>query len=381
MKFYSSHNQVYPVLCQGRAAVEKHFSDSEDWRQEGELYGSLSDRLPVPEILRSGPCLLIMGHLPFPHFLEIFDQQVRGGFAPAPWQGLARWLTRCHQLCGKLPERGDLRKFLWDESRHQVTGLDLEGYRPRSLSAVGADLAAQLLNHALGPDAKRAAALIACELQSTKEQVDAARLSLADGQTPPLAMSGIVLAGGLSSRMGRQKLQLPLFGTTLLERQAGKLRAVGIEDILISGPVELELPGTRTVPDEFRQCGPLGGLHACLKAARHPHCLVLGGDVPLVPPQFLAQMARRHQGGVSLLTHQGRWEPLMAVYDTALSDQIPPLLQTGGASVKRLLEQTGTTLFPYLGPEEFLLNCNTPSDYMRICACAEAYRWAGICLP
>ncbi len=180
--------------------------------------------------------------------------------------------------------------------------------------------------------------------------------------------------------MGRQKLQLPLFGMTFLEWQVRKLEAVGIQDILISGPSELKVPGTRTVPDEFLHCGPLGGLHSCLKAACHPHCLVLSGDVPLVPPQFLAQMASRHREGVTLLTHNGKWEPLIAVYDSSLAEKLPPLLLSGGAPVRKLLEQTNVEYFPYLGPEHFLLNCNTPDDYEKICEYTEQYRNAGITL-
>ena len=102
--------------------------------------------------------------------------------------------------------------------------------------------------------------------------------------------------------------------------------------------------------------------------------------MPLVPPQVLAQMIRSHQGGVTLLTHQGKWEPLIAVYDSALSESIPPLLMAGGAPVKKLLNQTNVEYFSYSGPEHFLLNCNTPDDYEKICRCAEQYQKAGICL-
>ena len=53
------------------------------------------------------------------------------------------------------------------------------------------------------------------------------------GQSP--CFSAAVLAGGFSSRMGRDKACLPFGGTTLLGFQVGKLRALGIEDIMISG--------------------------------------------------------------------------------------------------------------------------------------------------
>ena len=99
-------------------------------------------------------------------------------------------------------------------------------------------------------------------------------------------VSAILLAGGKSSRMGRDKAALPFQGLTLLGWQLQKLRGLGIEDIMLSGSGR-EREGVRTVRDEFPERGPLGGLHACLKAARNPDCLALSVDVPLVPPRLL----------------------------------------------------------------------------------------------
>ena len=383
VRFYSKRNQVYPVLFHGNAAVEKRFLELESWIREQTLYTMLADQLPLPRVLESAPGLLVTEYLPFPHFSEVLERQETGGFDPAPWNSLLRWLKQCQHLCGKLPEDVNLRDFLWDEEHRRAIGLDLEAYRSVSLSEFGAVLAVRLLEDTPnGIAAKRAAALIVQSLQSTEGQFIAARRSLSVRRTEdgPVSVSGIVLAGGLSSRMGQRKLLLPLLGTTLLEWQVNKLKALGIQDILISGPPDLEVPCTRTIPDKFPCRGPLGGLHACLKAARHSCCLVLGGDVPLVPPQVLAQMIRSHQGGATLLTHQGKWEPLIAVYDSALSESIPPLLMAGGAPVKKLLNQINVEYFPYSGPEHFLLNCNTPDDYEKICRCAEQYQKAGICL-
>ena len=62
--------------------------------------------------------------------------------------------------------------------------------------------------------------------------------------------SAAVLAGGLSSRMGRDKAALPFGGTTLLDFQVQKLRSLGMEDIMISG-TEQQIPGTRPIPDVY----------------------------------------------------------------------------------------------------------------------------------
>ena len=86
-------------------------------------------------------------------------------------------------------------------------------------------------------------------------------------------LSGIILAGGQSRRMGRNKSELRLNGKTLLQIQADKLFALGIGDVMLSGADCAALPGTRVIPDEYAGRGPLGGLHACLKAARNPFCL------------------------------------------------------------------------------------------------------------
>lgn len=383
-EFFSRRNQVYPTLFQRRAAVKKCFDRQEDWLQELRLYGLLDQALPLPRVLWSSPQVLITEYLPFPHLLSVLEGQARSGFDPAPWEQLGHWLESCKALCGELPSDGNLRSFLWDEEGRRIVGLDLEGYEIRSIGDSGADLVSSLLEYALPPSdvQVRIAELMLRRLHISVGQIQQARDRLLRRRhnihsTP---VTGVVLAGGQSKRMGWSKAELPLMGMTLLERQVNKLQRLGCREILISGPKELELPGTRAAPDLYPQRGPLGGLHACLSAASTSRCLVLAVDIPLVPLQLLDRLYRRHTSGVTLVTHQGRWEPLLAVYDSALSAKIPPLLADGGAPVRQLLEQTQTTLFHYSGPELFLENCNTPRSYQKVCAAAEIYHQHDISL-
>lgn len=181
-------------------------------------------------------------------------------------------------------------------------------------------------------------------------------------------ISAILLAGGKSSRMGRDKAALPVQGMTLLEWQIQKLRGLGIGDIMLSGS-NREMEGVRTVQDRFPERGPLGGLHACLKAARNPDCLVLSVDVPLVPPPLLAELVRLHQqksAAVTLLRHGDRLEPLIGVYQSALFRRAESILQGEHTAVRRLLDETGFQLLDWPGDEAFFLNCNTPEDYARL---------------
>lgn len=178
--------------------------------------------------------------------------------------------------------------------------------------------------------------------------------------------SGVVLAGGASRRMGRNKAELTLMGKTLLERQADKFQELGIRDIMLSGENCPPLPGARVIPDEYAGKGPLGGLHACLRAAKNPACLVVSVDTPLIPAEVLARLCRAHTGGVTVLRHSGREEPLLGVYDCCIADAIAALIENGRYAVRNLREVVPWHYFDYSGPEEPLMNCNTPEEFEAV---------------
>lgn len=181
------------------------------------------------------------------------------------------------------------------------------------------------------------------------------------------AVSAIILAGGMSSRMGVCKAELKWNGKSLIEHQIDKMRGLGIEDIIISGypnPIER----TRFVPDAFPQKGPLGGIHAGLLAAKHSHCLVTSVDTPLVPAQSLSELIQFHLAGscnISILTHGDKLEPLMGVYDRWLYVIAAEILRTDNTSVRQLLNRVSFARFGYEGDENLLCDCNTPEEFEK----------------
>lgn len=378
--FYSKRNQVYPCFYNGEASVEKHFAESADWRREREFYAAHGGELAVPVVLAEGENMLVTRYEPYPTFLDLLERQEKDGFEERPWRELARWLKLCRAATGKLPEDGNLRNFLWNETDHIVIGLDPESFSPMTTAACGAAVIAAVLTYdPEGTEAKRRSAAVLAEcLDVPQEMIRSAENTLRErrAKRKNCPMSGIVLAGGLSSRMGQPKALLTLEGKTLLQRQADKLRALGIEDLMISGG--FELPGARTIVDEYPQRGPLGGLHACLKAAESERCLVLSVDVPLIPVSALAHLCRAHSEGITVLCHGGDEEPLIAVYDSGVHGIIAPMIESGGAPVRRLRERAVWNRFDYRGPSDFLQNCNTPEDFERVTALAEKYRRAGL---
>lgn len=187
-------------------------------------------------------------------------------------------------------------------------------------------------------------------------------------------VTGVVLAGGKSRRMGQDKASLILEGRTLLERQAEKMRALGIADILISGK-DAQIPGVRFVPDCVPGCGPLGGLYSCFLTARCPHCLVLSVDTPLIPVRTLAALADAHLSSgadATVLERDGKIEPLIGAYRVSLTPTLETLLRGDDFSVRAFLRRIHFRTFPYEGEEILLTNCNEWSDYETVRAVAAA---------
>jgi molybdenum cofactor guanylyltransferase len=117
------------------------------------------------------------------------------------------------------------------------------------------------------------------------------------------ALSGAVLAGGQSRRMGQDKALLPLSpgGPALAELALERVRAVA-DDVSIIAPrrAGYEAFGVEVVPDDFPGAGTLGGIATALRHAGHDRCLVVACDMPFLSERVLQAMAG----------HPGDWDVL-----------------------------------------------------------------------
>jgi molybdopterin-guanine dinucleotide biosynthesis protein A len=149
------------------------------------------------------------------------------------------------------------------------------------------------------------------------------------------ATSGIVLAGGRSTRMGRPKAALEWHGSTLLRRVAGIVaRVVDGPVVVVRAPgQELpELPAGVEVADDAREGhGPLQGIAAGLAVigSRSEAAYVSSTDVPLLHPAFVRAVLRaraRDDVDVALPLAHGYRHPLSAAYRTSLLRAVEELI-------------------------------------------------------
>lgn len=162
------------------------------------------------------------------------------------------------------------------------------------------------------------------------------------------AASGIVLAGGASSRFGRDKLMEDVGGEPMLHRAIGALGQVCTEVLVAVGP-ELPSPAlpsiglpVRVVRDGVLQGGPLHGILAGLEQAAEPVVLVAAGDMPSLRPAVLGLLLRRldrEDVDGAVLAYRGKAEPLpCAVRDGAALVVARRLVAEGEGSVRAMLD-------------------------------------------
>lgn len=188
------------------------------------------------------------------------------------------------------------------------------------------------------------------------------------------AFSVIILAGGQSRRMGRDKADLLCGRQTFLECQIQKARQLGIGDILVSGYHGTVPPAVRVIPDRFPDRGPLGGLEACLRAAIHEKCLVLSVDAPLVPAAELERLMAQSLAAsapVTILKNRGQEYPLIGVYDRTLSDAMLREITGQKGSVFALIRRVGYEAYESPAHPRLFSNINTPEEYQAALRGAE----------
>ncbi len=197
-----------------------------------------------------------------------------------------------------------------------------------------------------------------------------------DDGAPVVGVVGVVLAGGASRRMGRDKAALLIGGEPLLRRAVGRLR-LALAEVMIVGSPDLAplVPGVRVVADEWPQRGPLGALATTLRASEAAWALLVACDMPFTQPALLRAMARlaldTPEVDVVALRGSRGVEPLHAVYQRRCLPLALARLAGVDASLQGLL---ATLRVREVAPDDArrldpaghsAFNANTPEEWRR----------------
>ncbi|HEY6304990.1 MAG TPA: molybdenum cofactor guanylyltransferase [Candidatus Angelobacter sp.] len=187
------------------------------------------------------------------------------------------------------------------------------------------------------------------------------------------AITGFVLAGGKSTRMGRNKAELSLHGRTLLETALEAAREVTGEVYILGSP-DLYGGWAPAIADVFPGCGPLGGIHAALKRTKTEFNLIIAVDTPFLSGGLLRYVTERALAARAMVTApevNAYPQPLCAVYSRAFLPVAERALRAGEFKIVPLFPQAGTLLIgeaelkQVAFSAEMFENLNTPEDLER----------------
>jgi molybdopterin-guanine dinucleotide biosynthesis protein A len=186
-------------------------------------------------------------------------------------------------------------------------------------------------------------------------------------------ISGVVLAGGQSRRMGKDKRNLEWGGTKFLDKVCLTLGELFDEIILVTAIEDYpcgHLP-VRLVTDAIPHTGSLGGLFTGIKEASHSSVFVVACDMPFLNHLVISRLCGLPENDVVMAKLSTGYQPLHARYSKRCSHIVEQMIQDGNLRIHSLIQNPSLSvqiveesLFDDIDPHGYsFLNINTPSDY------------------
>lgn len=200
-----------------------------------------------------------------------------------------------------------------------------------------------------------------------------------DSMSEPITIA--IMAGGQSSRMGRNKAFVEVGGKPIIQRIIQRVRDLGSEIILVTAtPADYAHLDVQLVDDLYPGKGPLGGIYTALTHAGHEHALVVSCDQPFLNPDFLRHLISLRAGFdvIVPLSQDGYPQSMQAVYSKQCLSPIRQRLDEdrlkviGFFSDVRVREVSGDEIDRFDPNRLSFMNVNTPDDLQ------EAQRLAAI---
>lgn len=191
----------------------------------------------------------------------------------------------------------------------------------------------------------------------------------------PLPVTGLILCGGKSKRMGRPKAFLPYEGSTIIGHIVSEIKDLFNEIFIVANEVEsFEDLGVDVVKDILPHRGPLGGILSGLMTSSNHYAFVMACDMPLIDQGLVRDLvAQREDNDVVVLSHPHGIEPLFGVYSKNCIKPLEESLFAGNLSVQDFLSGLKAGIYEWEGGERFdseilppFFNINTPQDYSQV---------------
>lgn len=179
-------------------------------------------------------------------------------------------------------------------------------------------------------------------------------------------ITGVILAGGKSLRMGTDKGLVLLNGKKLIEHVLDAVASVTDNVIIIANSNSYNGYGYPVYEDIIKDCGPMGGIYTALQKSDADKNLILSCDIPFITSPMLSFIIS-HSFGAEIVVpkHEEKIEPLCAVYSKKCAEKFKQLLEKKEWKMQSALKYFNTKEIEISTIKEIeknFININTPQE-------------------
>lgn len=186
-------------------------------------------------------------------------------------------------------------------------------------------------------------------------------------------MLTVILTGGSSRRMGRDKALLPYAGGTLLQTLVSRFGAFGPVGVSVDRTGRFPVSGATELIDRYPGAGPMNGVVSGFRETEADELLLTAVDLPYADPALALRLSALRGGADACVVRRGAdgIEPLFAVYGRGCLAAAEDCLAQGRRSLRALLERVEVRYalpkeLPGFDLERIYTNVNTQEEYRRL---------------
>ena len=187
-----------------------------------------------------------------------------------------------------------------------------------------------------------------------------------------MSLTGIILSGGESSRMGMEKGLCILKGKPLIEYSFDLLKNI-CDSIIISANIkDYDYLGCPVIKDEVLKKGPASGIYSCLKASKTNDNFVISCDMPMLTAELIRYiLSNKGDFDVVVPLFKGLPEPLSAYYRKNCTSVFEESINSGKYKIQDIIKNLSYRYIPIEPSETFYNSClftnvNTPDDHQKL---------------
>ncbi len=186
-------------------------------------------------------------------------------------------------------------------------------------------------------------------------------------------ITGIILAGGKSSRMLQEKGQVPLLGKPLIEYVIDNLGPYCSNILISANNHAYNHLGYTIVPDQYQDVGPMGGVFSCLEKSNTELNVVVACDMPFFAHKAIQCLLESRRSGLAVIPwhEEDKFEPMSALYLKSFSTILKRYLDDGMFKLPLVFKNENITKlqikrFPGCFGEQTFLNVNSKAELDRL---------------